>query len=227
MSDHVHAARARLTELKPRLEGLQSGLTKLQTLRGRLSSELESKRSEVLHLTDEVLVLSKVEELFRTLMDNMVVEQVRTIEPIVTEGLRTIFANQDMTFEAKIGVRNSKVSIDFFIRQGKDDLMAVRGDPLESFGGGPAAVASLLLRVLAMLKLGRSPLLLLDETLSGVSDEYVDATGAFLKTLAAKVGVPMLVVTHKQAFLDHADTAYRGVEVTHDDGTWSLSLRRV
>jgi ABC-type iron transport system FetAB ATPase subunit len=171
--------------------------------------------------------LAKVNELFRVLMDKLVLDQVAGIEAVVTEGLGTIFLDQTLAFEAEVGQKYNKIAIDFLIRQGADDEMAVRGHPLESFGGGPASVASLVLRLLALLRLKKWPLLLLDETLAAVSDEYTEQAGLFLRKLAETSGIDLLMITHKQSYLDHANVAYLGTEEVQGDGTWSLGLKRI
>jgi ABC-type thiamine transport system ATPase subunit len=80
---------------------------------------------------------------------------------------------------------------------------------------------------MTLLRLKRWPILFLDETLAAVSDDYLDPTGGFLKKLAAATKIDVLLVTHKQAFLDHAQVAYQGTEEFRDDGSWSLALKRL
>jgi ABC-type iron transport system FetAB ATPase subunit len=187
---------------------------------------LVAKEAEAAELLVRMDKLTKVGELFRALMDQLVTKQVRVIEGVVTEGLSTIFHDLDLGFEADLGTKYNKVSVDFLFRQGqKDDPLAIRGKPLDAFGGGPSAVADLILRMLAVLRLKKKPLLLLDETLASVSDEYVNATGHFLQQLAKSMGLDVLLVTHKHTFLDHADKSYRCSEVTTEDGSRHLELR--
>lgn len=209
-----------------RVRALGNRSAQLVALRDRLTVELTRKQAEVGELTDRVEKLSKVGELFRLLMDLLVDKQVRVVEGVVTEGLRSIFHDLALSFEAEVGAKYNKVSVDFFMRQGsKEDPLSHRGKPLEAFGGGPSSVASLVLRILTVLRLKLYPVLVLDEALASVSDEYVDQTGRFLASLADKMGIDALLVTHKQAFLEHADTAYRCEEVTEGDGTRCLSVR--
>lgn len=209
-----------------RLRAVEALATRLTTLRDQLSSELVAKEAETAGLTDRIDKLVKVGELFRALMDQLVTKQVRTIESVVTEGLSTIFHDLELGFEADLSTKYNKVSVDFLFRQGAaDDPLAIRGKPLDSFGGGPSAVADLILRMLAVLRLKKKPLLLLDETLASVSEEYVDATGHFLKQLSESMGLDVLLVTHKHSFLDHADRSYRCSEVALDDGSRHLELR--
>lgn len=200
---------------------------RLQVARDALVAEVAEKETEIDQLALNIEKLTKVNELFRVLMDKLVLDQVAGIETVVTEGLGTIFLDQTLAFEAEVGQKYNKVAIDFLIRQGADDEMAVRGHPLESFGGGPASVASLVLRLLALLRLKKWPLLLLDETLAAVSDEYTEQAGLFLRKLAATSGIDLLMITHKQAYLDHANVAYLGTEEAQGDGTWSLGLKRI
>jgi DNA repair exonuclease SbcCD ATPase subunit len=209
------------------VQDLTRRAARVQAARDQLAADLAERRREVEHLSARIERLTKVGELLRVLMDKLVLDQVRTVESVVTEGLRTIFFDQLLTFETEVSQKYNKVAIDFFIREGKE-AVAVRGHPLESFGGGPSSIASFILRLLALLRMKRAPVMFLDESLAAVSDDYVDTTGQFLQKLAASTGIDVLMVTHKSAFLDHADCAYQGhTMVEESDGTWSLGLRKI
>jgi chromosome segregation ATPase len=209
------------------VQTLNRNAAKIQAVRDQLTTEVAERHREVERLSSQIERYTKVGELLRALMDKLVLDQVKTIEGVVSEGLQAIFFDQSLTFEAEVSQKYNKIAIDFFLRQG-DEAMVIRGHPLESFGGGPSSIASLVLRLLALLRLKRAPILLLDETLAAVSDDYIDAAGQFLRKLAASTGIDILLVTHKQAFLDHAELAYQGHESTaKEDGTWSLALSRL
>ncbi len=225
--DAIHAVDQLITRDFARVQSLVRTADRLRAIRNQLAKDHRAKCKEVKLLSARIESLAKVGELFRVLMDKLVLGQVRTVEGVVTEGLHAIFYDQDLTLESEIGQRYNRVAIDFFLRQGPDDSMAIRGHPLESFGGGPSSIASLILRVMTLLRLKRWPILLLDETLAAVSDDYLDQTGVFLRKLAAATKIDTLLVTHKQAFLEHAQVAYQGTEEPGEDGSWSLSLRRL
>jgi ABC-type molybdate transport system ATPase subunit len=78
-----------------------------------------------------------------------------------------------------------------------------------------------------MLRLKRWPILLLDETLAAVSDDYVDQTGRFLEKLATTTGIPILLVTHKQTYTDHATVAYSGTEVSGAGNERQIQIQRL
>lgn len=222
--DPVHASEG----LAQRVQTLRQTSTQLTTLRDRLARDLESKKQEVNELDKRIDLLAKVHELFRVLMDRMIVNQVRLVEGVVTEGLQTIFYDLELSCEADVGPKWGKIAVEFFFRQGdKDNPLSYRGKPLQSFGGGPSSIASLVLRLMTVMRLKLWPVLVLDEALGAVSEQYVEHTGMFLERLAKKMGIDVLLVTHKPAFLDHANVTYRCSEVIEDDGARSLVLEGV
>jgi len=206
--DSVHAQQG-LTRSQ-RVRNLRDQLTSVKAVRDQVAEDLSDKEREVEALAVRQEVLSKVSELYRVLMDRMVMSQVKVIEQIVTEGLRTIFFDEDLSFRAELSSKYNRVSADFFICQGDPEQGGIKGSPLDSFGGGPASITSLILRILTLLRLKKQKLLLLDETLAAVSDDYIEMTGQFLKKMSESMSLPILMVTHKAAFLDHSTTAYQG-----------------
>ncbi len=207
--DSLHAVEG-LKSRQERVRSLRIAATRLQALRDQTVQELDAKKQEIVDLSENIDVHTKVNELFRVLLDKLVLGQVQTIEALVSEGLRTIFTDQKLSFQAELGQKGAKVSASFFLCEGDPDFGGIKAPPLTSFGGGPSSFVSLVLRVLTLLRLKRMPILFLDETLAAVSDDYLDATGQFLRQLAEESKLDLLLVTHKQALLDHATLAYQG-----------------
>jgi DNA repair exonuclease SbcCD ATPase subunit len=208
-----------------RVQAAREAATRKRAIRDQIARDLHARIDEVAALTLKTEKLAKVGELLRLLVDRLVSEQRKVVEGLVSEGLQTVFHDQDLGFEADVTQRAGRVEIDLFLRRG-NDATAVRGHPLESFGGGPTSITALILRVLVLRRLGRKPILLLDETLAAVSDEYVDATGRLLQRICASMGIDVVLVTHKQAFLEHADVAYQGTEESNESGT-RLGVRKL
>lgn len=209
-----------------RVQALQNAAIRLQTQRDDARRNLESTKAKIEKLSSDLELYLKAGELLRALMDKLALDYVKVIESVVSEGLRSIFVDQDLAFIAEVGHFRNKVSIELLVRRERNGVEVV-GPPLESTGGGVSSIASLTLRLLALMRLKKFPLLLLDETLSAVSDDYVDATGQFLGKLAETTGIPILLVTHKQSFLEHAKNAYQGHEETLVDGSLGMSLTKM
>lgn len=223
-SDTLHAVEG----VSARVRNLGSRASRLLALRDRLASELERNVAEVTALSQRAERLGKVSELLRLLLDKMVDKQVRIIEDVVTEGFRSVFYDQELSFEAELSQKYNRTHIEFFIRQGlKEDPLSHRGSPLTSFGGGPTSVASLTLRVLAVLRLKLFPFLALDEALGAVSPEYVEHTSHFIKGLSDKMGIDTVMVTQEHAFVEHADRAFQCSTAESDGGIRQLTIRRL
>lgn len=134
----------------------------------------------------------------------------RTIEALVTQGLQTIFSDE-LSFHLVPGVRAKTPIVDFQVRSTLDDGRTVDTNVMDARGGGLAATVGFLLRVVILL-LNRQrgdTIVFLDETFAHVSAEYLPRLVEFLKELAAKTGIQIIMVTHEDAFLEAADTAYR------------------
>ncbi len=220
-SDTIHAVEG----VTARVRAVEAKAAKLVAFRDRLVSDLAKKEKEVVALSDRAEKLAKVGELLRTLLDKLVDKQVRIIEDVVTEGFRSVFHDQVLNFEAEVSQKRDRTHIEFFIRQGaKEDPLSHRGSPLASFGGGPSSLASLTLRVLAILRLKLFPFLALDEALGAVSPEYVEHTSRFIKGLSDKMGIDTLLVTQEHAFIEHADRASR-CSTEEVEGVRRLTIR--
>lgn len=224
-SDEVHAFKGEVGR-KQRVDALRLRAARVRALRDQLNSELGEKERELETLSSRLTILAKVSELYLILLDRMVKGQVKTIDEVVTHGFQTIFYDQDLRFQTELSSKYNRISAEFFVCDGDPANGGTRGSPLESYGGGPAVIASLILRILTILRLKRQKFLLLDETLFAVSDSYVENTSLFLKGLAKTMGLDIFLVTHHQAYLDYAPISYQA-DTKIDGSRKHLTLRRI
>lgn len=115
------------------------------------------------------------------------------VADIVTRSLAAVFPDSpyefQIRFEAKRGRTEAKL---VFVRDG------LEVDPVSAAGGGVVDVASLALRLSALL-LSRPPcrrLVVLDEPLKHLSGEYRPAAKRLIETLAAELDFQFVIVTH-------------------------------
>lgn len=222
-SDAVHVLDERLIA---RVEALGRRGARLELQQQQLQESLQRLQGEVSQLSSEIEDLLMVEELFKALIDGLVVKQVKLLEEVITEGLQTIFFDQDLHLESEVGFRYNRVTIEFFFRSGSSEApIVIRGKPLDNFGGGPASFASLILRILAMQRLKKHPFLALDETLNAVSDTYIAPLGQFLQTYTKEAGLDVLLITHKTGYLNHATRSYQGRSVSVEGDSPKLQIQ--
>jgi len=204
------------------LESLTSSLIKVETVRDGHESrcqEIEQNIS-ILEVDDEVL--GKVADLFRTLIDREVVDNAKTVESLLTEGLQAIFDDIDLSVRSEVDVQRGKVSVDLLTVQKYPNGSFIEGSSMDSYGGSVSTVQSVLLRIVVLNRRGLRPLLLLDESLAAVAEHYVPRFGQFLSLLSDRMGLDVLAVTHTPALVEAAKTAYR---IQKTDG--KASFRKV
>lgn len=135
-------------------------------------------------------------------------EAIRRIETLVSTGLRSIFG-ESLSFAVKSDLKARRSEIEFVIRSEVDGAV-IETPVLDARGGGVAAVVGFLLRVIIiLLKPGVRRVLFLDESFAQLSAEYEEPCAEFLRELADKAGVQIVLVTHSEAYSPFADTVYR------------------
>lgn len=190
---------------KDRLEAVRQRSVTLKLKRDALQENKADLEEELSHLRGRIQTLIKVEELFKHLLDRYVMQYAESFSTVVTEGLSTIFYDQDLEFRVVVGQKAGKVWIEFQTIQN-----GISGSVLDSFGGGVACVESFLLRLLVLLKTGMAKYLILDESFAALSSEYVEDAAKFIRKMCEDLNVTILLVTHNPAFLDYAHRGYQG-----------------
>ena len=170
---------------------------------------LDHTKAEIKRLENQENLLDLVSELFRRLIDREVTTGVKAVEKLQSEGLQTVFSDQDITVETEVEVLRGKVSVDLTTVHKRADGTVIKGQSIDGFGGSVTTVQSVLLRIIVIIRRGLRPFLLLDEALPAFDADYIVGVGQFLKTLCDRLGIDILVVTHNQALVESVDNAYR------------------
>jgi DNA repair ATPase RecN len=205
-------------DFEARYESVMDQARKVETSYAMLQERQTELTGQIEHLNQEDVLLEKVGELFKHLLNKYVYEYAESFSRIVTEGLQSIYFDQDVKFDIEVEQKRGKVYANFVTEQN-----GVRANPLESFGGGVASVVSLLLRILVLLKADLARYLVLDEALGALSTEYVETCGDFLRKLCDELDVNILLVTHNADFVDQSDNAYMG----SSDANERLQLKKI
>ncbi len=130
------------------------------------------------------------------------------VEELVTRALHVIFS-ENLSFHMVQSVKANRAEVDFVIRS-EFDGDVVETSVIDARGGGMAAVVGFVLRlVVLLLTPGARRFLALDESFAHVSASYEPRVAEFLREVADKAGVQLLLVTHSQAYSDVADARYR------------------
>jgi len=198
-----------VADLTSNIRDLRNSLTRLQGRRDAIVSRLSSVEAEILRLSVEEEVLDRVCSLFRLLIDREVVDNAQMAERLLSEGLKTIFDDLDLRVRSEVDIQRGKVSVDLFTVQVQPNGVTTEASSTDAFGGSVSVIQSILLRVVVLMRRGMRPVLLLDESLAAVAEQYVPRVGLFLSELSKRLGLDVLVVTHNPTLVEASDRAYR------------------
>jgi DNA repair exonuclease SbcCD ATPase subunit len=177
----------------------------------KVLAESHSKlKAETDELEKLIPVLEAAAGVLTTFGETRQQEAQEQIELLVTQGLQKIFGPQ-LSFRVSQSVKGRTPVVDFLIRTQLPDGRVRETDILSSMGGGIAAVAGFLLRLVVLLldKSQKDAIIILDETFAHVSEAYLPALAEFLREIVDKAKVQIIMVTHQPSFADVADRAYR------------------
>lgn len=211
------------------LSALESALRKRQQTFDRSLGEAKSVAVRLKETKQEIADLVATQEscdeaaaVLNSYADSRQAEVQTKVETLVTEGLRAVFG-EDLSFHAVTSTRGKLAATDFVIRSMADGHV-VETPIMEARGGGVAAVAGFLLRlILLMLRKDARQVLFLDEAFAQVSSEYEPRLAEFIRELVDKTSVQIILVTHSSAYEDAADAVYR---FTLKDGTSVITTEK-
>ena len=192
----------------PQIQPIQSKLDRVVGMRESVQRRLEDTRNEIGQLENQEESLEMVANIFRQLIDNEITEGVQAVEKLLSEGLASVFDDQELWVDANVEVQRGKVSVDLITKQKQPDGTVIEGSSNDAFGGAVMTVQSVLLRIIVLLRRDMRPLLLLDESLPAFDAHYVTNMGRFLSLLCKRVGMDILLVSHNPALVEAADKAY-------------------
>lgn len=165
-------------------------------------------QQKVAELRERLELHEQAAALLNTLAEQRQESAQRQVEDLVTRALQVIF-DEHLSFRMVQSVKANRAEVDFVIRSEYGGVV-VETPVLDARGGGMAAVVGFVLRlVVLLLTPGARRFLALDESFAHVSASYEPRVAEFLREVADKAGVQLLLVTHSSAYGDLADVRYR------------------
>jgi DNA repair ATPase RecN len=196
-----------MQEIKiPEISGLKSEIDKFHGIKEALETRQYDLTKEIEHLDDEVSILRLVVELFKQVADMEIRDSIDAVENMLTEGLNTVFQDQDLKVKADVRHVRGKVSVELSTIRTYPDGTEVRSKSIEGFGGSVTTVQSILTRVIVIMKHGLRPLLVLDESLMAIESKYISNMGKLIRSLCERLEMDALVITHNSDLIEFAHT---------------------
>jgi len=168
----------------------------------------KAARAEAVRLRESLELHEKVLGVLTSVGEARQESAQRQVEALVTRALQAIFG-EELSFHLAPSVKGSQAVIDFVLRSRYGDT-EVDTPVLDARGGGMASVVGFVLRlVVLLLTSGVRRFLALDESFGMLSAEYEPGMAEFLREVADKAGVQVVLITHSEAYSDAADAHYR------------------
>jgi DNA repair exonuclease SbcCD ATPase subunit len=134
------------------------------------------------------------------------------VESIIGEALRMVYGN-NYALQVDYAVKNNRSTVDFRVVKKTKDGDVVRG--IEGVGGGVADTISLPLKLVVLRSTPNADkVLLTDEAGKHIDLERVERFADFIRLVSKKLGVQVIMCTHHEALVNHADVVYR--VINHD-----------
>lgn len=138
-------------------------------------------------------------EVTKALVELVSKEGMGQLANLLSFGLCSIFPDEIVSTEIKMGDRGGKKTAQVFLRvREKGEIKAVS---LSDVGGGIQVVVALVFRIYLILQLKLRRFLLIDEAFTQVSVDYMDTLVSFLQVLSEKFGFEILCVSHDERLI--------------------------
>lgn len=208
--------------MKTRIKTVLSRIQEVGIIKKQIQKDSDNLEKEIDHLNSEIKILDKVVELFKHLLDELIVDNVKRVDNLVTYGLKVAFPDQNLEFKAKVKPGKGKIGVEFeTIKDGK-----IVGETVETFGGSITVVESFLLRLIVIIKLALRRVLVLDESFDAVDPEYSSNVSKLLQEMCEKLGFDILLVTHNRTTLpEFAHHVYKAIGDEETDCTKVVKVK--
>lgn len=199
-----------------RFEQINDCYKSFQTTKTNLDETITTKESKLADLNDERSELleekenlNKSLEVVKQIIDTVFLQSIETYKGLINDGLNTIFYDRTYRFDIEMDDYGNNKTAELLYSEKVDDEWTDWRDVDTASGGSVRAVIDLITRVFLIKQTGRRKFLCMDESLSMLSDKYVQPVVDFLNNLAEEMDFDFLMVTHDPRFKEHGQNVYR------------------
>lgn len=207
-----------------RLSKIQEYVLTKRAEKNSLENQMKTTNLQIAEKEKKQALLEKSLASLQKLTDLKKKETTEKIENIISFGLQTIFEDSSYQFKISDSIKRKQVVYDF--RVFSDSFNSDNGvSILDSRGGGVVSIVSFLLRLVLMCMMDKKAerFLALDEPFSNLSENYHENLVVAVKSIAEKLGVQLLVISHQKSLDAFGDVVY---ELRQVNGVTSAHLVR-
>ena len=170
-----------------------------------LLKELSTKEDAVFTLNEDLLDLEEATLIVQKVSKDTQQTLFKTLNELVTDGLEVVFDSEGYSFELQAETKANGLQVNPVLLQDGHEY-SLKADT----GYGVTQVVSFLLRIaLLSIKKNATKIILLDEPNKDISVEYKQKASELMATVANKMGIEILVVTHEESIKEVADHTFK------------------
>ena len=163
---------------------------------------IQDKNKKLKDLEKDIELHNTAASFIQSIIETVCDSNLRKIETWINLGLKNIFDDQIIEFKINKAIsRNTNIYSFIVLKDG------IEGS-INSFGGGVLCIISLILKVLFLEITKSAKLLVLDESLSFLSEQYIENCARFINTLVSEFKLNIILVTHQEKFKEHTSNIY-------------------
>lgn len=183
------------------LNKIKFTIDNLQKIYSSADTHILEHENEVKELEDKLQFIVEARQFYKKAIDIAYERSIKELKDVINSALSFIFSDRD--FEVDIIVSD---------KRGKSLSMQItdEGKPVNlrrAMGMGIKCVVSAILHIY-YLQCKDSPILILDEAYSAISDEYVGNFFGFLQQLCESLNFRIILITHDVRFKQYGTKTY-------------------
>lgn len=174
-----------------------------------LRKQLNEKEVSVKHFTEEYKIMEQVLDILKIYAKSKEKRIETKVDDILTTGFNAIAPGENikskLRFDIKRGQAVAEPKFEIEVNGIKKEVNIEKSD-----SGGFANVAGFIykLLILSMYNPKQRPVIIADEPFKNLSECYLEATGNFIKMLAEKLNIQVVLITHKTQLQEIGDKHY-------------------
>lgn len=146
-------------------------------------------------------------EYMKKIIDVLSRKHINHLEKLLNSVVQTIFYDKDYSIEFEISEYRNNNNLSIYLVETLDDGSTIKTD-IKNNGFGLKSIIGLILQVYFILYHNQAPILIMDESLSAISTNYIEYVRELIKSLSDEYGFYFILVNHDPRWNDLADRVY-------------------
>lgn len=194
--------------LSKRIRSVQDKFVVMKSNREKMKKRLDELNREKANLIQTIDTRVATIDFVETVASNTRLGVKTKVENLITSCLKEVY-DDTYSIVFDYGVKNNKTSVEIYIVRNCADGVVVKRT-IDGMGGGVADTVSVPLKLIVLMNDKDSDkVLFADEPGKHLDKERVVKFGAFLKDIADKLGVQIIMTTHHESMNDFADNIHK------------------